>query len=452
MFRNISSNVFGTVLPSLAALVAVPLLIDKLGVAGFGTFSLQVAALFFFGLADLGIARAIVLLSFEPEFAKRGAWRRPYKVGVRYSAWIALGIALVGIPVAGVLAEWPPAAQASPADLAWSTLLVFFSAGLTLLMQAPRAVLESQERFLQVNVIRGPAAAAIFLGPLLALQVHNSLTAAAVSLLLTRAIALLLFLVMCGHFTDADLRAPMGREERARLGPLFVRTAGWIGATNLLSMLLAYLDRFVLGALGSATMVGQYAVAQEVVTKAWISAGAVISAATPRLASAAADAPETARRVVRQIAIWMLAGGVLPSLILIAFGEPLLRLWLRGSFDPAFVLPMQVMAVGLGVNTLSQVNFTLLQVSGGVREGAYLQAINLVTLSAGLLLAVPAFGTLGAAGVFSVRLLLDAAVVRWLLRRRLADRRQGIGVPAMLALAVASCLLLWAVRDMGLSS
>ncbi|MGZ5179183.1 MAG: oligosaccharide flippase family protein [Ramlibacter sp.] len=442
MLRNISSNVLGTVLPSLSALVAVPLLIGKLGMGGFGIFSMQVAALFFFGLADLGISRAIVLLSFEERFARAGGWRRPYQMGVRFSALLCAGVALLGFPAAGALLVWHPAGTSGP-DLALSTLLVFLSAGITLLMQAPRAVLETQERFVGANAIRGPAAAAVFLAPLAALEIHNSLTSAAISLVPTRALAAGAYFWACGHFSDRQLRDPLPASERAELRALFLAKAGWLGATNLLSMLLAYLDRFLLGALGSSVLVGQYVVSQEVVTKAWISAGAIMSAATPRLAASMGGKAGATQAVVRQMFQWMLLGGVLPALVLVAFGGPLLQLWLGKNFSPASVLPLQLMAIGLGANTISQINFSLLQVRGGVREGAYLQVFNLAVLLVGLLLTVPRWGVLGAAATFSLRLLLDAFVVRWLLvRNNIGGQPLGIRAATIAGIAVllAGCL------------
>lgn len=444
MLRNISSNVVGTVLPSLSALLAVPLLLDRLGMGGFGVFSMQVAALFFFGLSDLGISRAIVLLSFDEKFAAGQGWWRPYQVGLRFSVALGALVTALAVPVGAGLWHWQPT-QVPPLDLTLSTVLVFLCAGLTLLMQAPRAVLESQERFVTANAIRGPAAAAIFLAPLVALEIDRSLTSAAISLLLTRIVAALAYFWAAGHASESRLRPPLDPADRPALQAAFLLKAGWLGMTNVLSMLLAYADRFVLGALGSTVMVGQYVIAQEVVTKAWISSGAIISAGTPRLAAARrAEQAAGLQQVARQMALWMVAAGVLPALVLVLLGGWLLQLWLGKNFDAGSVLPLQLMAVGLGVNTLAQVNFTLVQVQGGERHGAFLQVFNLGLLAIGLLLLVPRWGATGAAATFTVRLLLDAAAGRWLLDRVSGGARVGIGALWLVAVAVvlAGCLLL----------
>src|SRR5690606_33615505 len=102
---------------------------------------------------------------------------------------------------------------------------------------------------------------------------------AAVSILVTRVLSAVCYFWAIGKVPgEASSGDP-------RLRRLFLHKAGWLGLTNVLSMLTAYLDRFVLGFFGSAVAVGQYVIAQEVVTKLWIAIGAVTSAATPRLAS-----------------------------------------------------------------------------------------------------------------------------------------------------------------------
>jgi O-antigen/teichoic acid export membrane protein len=56
---NILWNLIGTALPMVAALVAVPTLIQKLGVERFGILSLAWVVVSYFGFFDLGLGRAM---------------------------------------------------------------------------------------------------------------------------------------------------------------------------------------------------------------------------------------------------------------------------------------------------------------------------------------------------------------------------------------------------------
>jgi O-antigen/teichoic acid export membrane protein len=430
LLRNIGSNIVGTILPAAAALVAVPLLVGHLGIGIFGIFSMQVAALFFFGLADFGISRAIVLLSFDAGFSAGEGWLRTYRIGLRFSAVLAAAVAILGLPVGAFLSYWHPT-HVQGQDLALSTMILFLSAGLMLVSQAPRAVLEAQQRFLVANMIRGPSAAAIFLAPLVALSISNTLTSASISILLTRIVSAACYFWACGSMQSRLSSQPVRAvaaltDHELRLS--FLGKAGWLGLTNMLSLLIAYLDRFILGALGSTAMVGQYVIAQEVVTKMWIASGAVISAAIPRLASQRETSQAAAlRKTTRQLISIMWVVGVLPAAVLILFGSPILKLWLRGNFDPASVLPLQIMAAGLGVNNLTQINFSLLQVHGGEQRGAFLQVFHVLFLCVALAMLVPPFGINGVAIAFTARLLIDALLVRRLLSG-LGEECRDIGV------------------------
>jgi O-antigen/teichoic acid export membrane protein len=431
VLRNIGSNLVGTILPAAAALVAVPLLVGQLGMSAFGIFSMQVAALFFFGLSDFGISRAIVLFTFDERFAGAAGSLRPYRIGLRYSAALAVLTVLLGAPVSGALYFWHPQ-QVTGADIALSTALVFVSAAAMLLSLAPRAVLEAQQRFLLVNLIRGPSAAAIFIAPLAAFMVSKTLVAAALGILLTRIISTACYFLACRAAAPSHVIAAKNTSlNEADLRAAFLRKAGWLGLTNMLSMLVAYIDRFILGAFGSAAMVGQYVIAQEVVTKMWIASGAVISAAMPRLASER-DVSQGAplRQTTRQLVAIMWVVGVLPAAILILFGGPILKVWLRGSFDPATVLPLKVMAAGLGVNNLTQINFSLLQVHGGERGGAFLQVFHVLFLCAAVMVLVPPFGVNGVAVAFTARLMVDSFLVRRLLSS-FGGRHVGVGGPML---------------------
>ncbi len=123
----------------------------------FGIFSLQVSALFFFGLTDFGISRAIVLLSFDDRFAGQTGWVRPYKIGIRYTLTLCLVLCLA-CPIAFALRYLhPPGVDAH--DLTVSTVIILLSSALMLASLPARAVLEVKEEFFLLNMIRGPTAA-----------------------------------------------------------------------------------------------------------------------------------------------------------------------------------------------------------------------------------------------------------------------------------------------------
>jgi O-antigen/teichoic acid export membrane protein len=434
VIRGTVNNAVGTVLPAVAGLWAVPRIIDVIGLPLFGVFSLQVGVLFLLGLSDFGISRAVVLLAPDVRFARTGPGSA-YAIGLRWSLLLGAAVACLAAPVGLGVLLLP--ARPDAADLALSTALMCLSAGVMLLSLAPRAALESQERFLASNLIRGPAAAAIFLGPLAAFAFSPSLTGAAGAILVTRIVAALFYFHAARPFPLARAGQEMvAREQRRALDRIFLAKAGWMGGANLLSLVITYVDRFVLAALGSAAGVALFVIAQEVVTKLWIVTGAAMAAAAPRLAADKHKEGVPEGRSSKQLTVIMLVAGALPAAVLVVWGEAILRTWLGSSFQAASVLPLQLMAAAVGLNSLSQVNFLLLQVRGGERSSMLLQVYNLGFLAVALPLLVPKYGADGAALAFALRLVADTFILRYLLDRT----EQGAGVGVRLPLLAGTAL------------
>jgi O-antigen/teichoic acid export membrane protein len=151
--------------------------------------------------------------------------------------------------------------------------------------------------------------------------------------------------------------------------------------------------------------------------------GAVQSAVTPRIATeisaGLASQAEVPGGSAIRLAKWLvLSAIVMPAAVLIVFCEPIFGFWLGAGFDLQIVRAARVLIAGVALNSMSQLNFALLQLHGGEASGAVLQVVNIV-LSAILMAAlIPTLGTLGAASAFSIRLTVDAFVTRHLAATR----------------------------------
>jgi hypothetical protein len=167
--KHRQQTIVGAVLPSLAALAAVPMLLSHLGMEGFGIFSMQVAAQFFFGLSDLrhracggaAVLRAAVSRARPAGYGRTGSdsatarcWPAP---SWQRACWSPRGCGLASCPD-----RCPRPGAVQRTDVRGARRMMLVS------QTATRGLLEAQQRFLLANLIRGPAAAAIFLAPLVA--------------------------------------------------------------------------------------------------------------------------------------------------------------------------------------------------------------------------------------------------------------------------------------------
>src|SRR5208337_1842485 len=79
-----------------------------------------------------------------------------------------------------------------------------------------------------------------------------------------------------------------------------LRLGGWITVSNMITPLLLYLDRFVIGALLSVTAVAYYATPFDLVTRMVIVPSAIASTMFPAISAATAVGSETAHILVRR--------------------------------------------------------------------------------------------------------------------------------------------------------
>lgn len=402
-------NLVSGLLPALAFIVSTPYVLSLRGVDYFGVYALLAAFMTVVAMLDFGVSRAISLTTFDPQINPEGDYWRPFRTGLRFMVWISASLLVAGLLLeAVVLSVWP-----QPADFSIAIALSIVAGALTTLSLAHRSVLEIRGRFAVLNVIRSLTACAVPLAPLLPTPWPGyALSSAVAFVLLTRAVGLAGYVVA----TRED-RQPvaLGHDERD-WSRNFLRRAGKVGVTNAISLLMTYSDRFLVAAVASVSMVAHYVIAYDSVTKVWLATSALMSASINRVAEAIflrrqwADFSSPA--VLRHTKALIVGATVVPCVLIMLMLDPLFQLWLGSGAATEITWMAAILLFGVGLNSMSQLNFSLLQLAGGEGQGVYLQFFNLIMWLALAFLLIPLYGGLGAAAAVTVRLVLDAMIVR----------------------------------------
>src|SRR5712691_5942117 len=154
--RNMVFNLLGQGSPLLAALFAIPFLVDGLGTDRFGILTLAWMVIGYFSLFDLGLGRAVTKLVAE-RLGKSSAVEIPGLI------WTALFMMLlsgtIGAALLALLAPWLIRDVLKiPQILQSETLSAFYlltlSIPFVISTAALRGVLEALQRFGLVNVMR----------------------------------------------------------------------------------------------------------------------------------------------------------------------------------------------------------------------------------------------------------------------------------------------------------
>jgi O-antigen/teichoic acid export membrane protein len=272
-----------------------------------------------------------------------------------------LGI-LGGVLIAG-LAGWlvgdalniPPElreeARTSFYLLAFSLPWVITTAGL-------RGLLEANQSFGLVNALRVPSGLFTYVGPVAVLPFSQSLAVVVAALVVGRVVACLAHLVVCLRVFPALRRSrSVGRKEMGDL----MRIGGWMTVSNLVSPLMTHVDRFLIAAFISMTAVAYYVTPYEVITKLWLVPAALLGVLFPAFASAyARDQARTSElfdRGVRAVFLIMFPA----TLIVVTLAYEGLDLWLGAEFAANSTRVLQWLAVGVFINSLGQVPYSVVQ-------------------------------------------------------------------------------------------
>src|SRR5579859_3080677 len=281
--RNSAWNIAGQLLPMAVALVAIPPIVKGLGVPRFGVLSLAWIVLGYFGLFDLGVGRALTKLIAD----KLGGGDEE---SIPPLAWTSLllifALGVMGGALLAALSPWLVYRVLKiSSDLQVETLRTFYLLALAIptvtLTSGFRGILEALHRFRVLNMVRIPLSVFSFAGALLVLPFSHSLVWVTAVLITGRVIGGVVHLLVCLHALPS-LRHHFAIH-RGVIGPA-LRFGGWMTVTNIIGPLMVYLDRFVITALLSVSVLAYYTAPFDMVTRLLVVAGAIAGVLFPAFA------------------------------------------------------------------------------------------------------------------------------------------------------------------------
>ncbi|MGZ4788956.1 MAG: flippase [Terriglobales bacterium] len=419
MARNTAWNVVGQVVPLLVAAFTIPALIRHLGVDRFGVLTLAWALVGYFSLFDLGVGRALTKVVSD-----RLACAREEEVASAIwsglTMMIGLGVAFgVTIWLAGhLIVTW---ILRVPSPLVAETTRAIYPLALCIpvitVSTALRGVLEAQHRFGLINVVRICLGVFNFIGPLVTAFIVPSIYPVVVVLVAGRILTACVYFVLCVRTTPTLVRAFEIRRSHCRE---LLTLGSWMTVSNIAGPVMVYLDRFLISAMLSVSLVAYYTTPFEVVTKLWIVPVAVTSVLFPAFAALyATDAARLGRTYTRGVRT--IFAILFPAVFLIVLFAPEgIHAWLGPEFAALSTPVLRWIAVGVLVNSVAQVPYGLIQ---AVNRPDLTAKVHLYELPLYIVLVVSAVhfdGIAGAALAWTVRLTVEAVVLVVLARRVVA--------------------------------
>lgn len=408
--RNTLFNLLGSVLPILVAILAIPILIRGIGTERFGILSLVWMFVGYFSLFDLGLGKAVTKLVAE-KISTKLENQIPPLFWTSVLLMSVLGVVGSGIVLGG--AQWLvcdvlKVSSQFEHETIFSFYAIAFSMPFIINTSALRGVLIAYQRFGLVNAIRIPQGILNYLAPLAILPFSRSLSVIVFVLVGVR------ILVWGAHLYVCLKHYPiLHRNIQVKLGlvrPL-LSFGGWMTVTNIVSPLMTYLDRFFIASVVSTTAVAYYAAPYQVVTKLLVVPGALLGVFFPAFSSSLSTSNERAQQLFENAiqAIFFILFPVV--LIILLFAYEGLELWLGVEFAVESTVVLQLLSVGFLINSLTLVPFTFIQSAGRPDLTAKFHLLEFPIYIIALLVILPRYGIVGAAGVWVVRVVLDGILL-----------------------------------------
>lgn len=408
-------NLAGVGLPLAFALYAIPQLLAGFGGARFGFLTIVWAVIGYFSVFDLGLGRALTRL-VSVKIANR-SHDIPSLVITAMAAIAALGL-LFSLPLifgaSAIVRAFFSDDPSISGELSLSLTIMAASLPMVTSSSAMIGTLEAYGKFGLINKVRVVVGLLNFGVPLLVLGFTRSLVVTTIALVILRSVSTIVYgsavSAVIGGVPSIRLWSGAHLKELWKFG-------SWITLSNLISPLMSQLDRLVIGAMLSLAILPIYSIPGDMANRLSFIPVALVGVLFPAFARAREEGRSREVQIYRNGNFLMLFG-ILPLVLTIfCFSREGLRLWIDDSFANDGYQLLQWLAIGFLFNALARLPHALLQGGGRPDLTAKIHVVELPVYGLALWFLLQRYGILGAAIAWTVRMVLDFAMMAWAAKR-----------------------------------
>ncbi|MBE0404477.1 flippase [Halomonas citrativorans] len=403
-------NFGSTVLPMTAGLLAIPVLIEEMGVERFGLLSIAWMIVGYFGLLDMGLGRALTQrIATNLGIGKEGEIKPLIYFSLKILLFLSITISFLlfcssEYIVFNIFDITDIYEEETKYSMYWVALTIPF----VMLSTALFGVLEGFQYFGWIALIRLPLNVLMFLAPILAFDLENNLEVVMFSLFLVRLVAFLVLLVVVYWQVLAFKNSPISKAERKAL----LSFGGWITLSNLVSPIMVYFDRFYIASVLGALLVAYYTTPLDLLVKATLIPFSIIGVMFSYFASNWQTNREKVIDAYKKT-LFIVFFMMLAFLVVVYFGaKEGLAIWIDEDFASKSYVLTQIIALGVFFNSLAMVPFALVQGVGRSDLTAKLHLLELPVFIVLLFFGVQKYGLMGAAWAWTVRVILDFLLLK----------------------------------------
>lgn len=394
----------------LIGIAAIPYIYQHIGIERIGVLTIIWALIGYFSIFDFGLGRAITqriacLASHQTDRQKKTI----ATTGVSLTLLVGMVGGLIGyaaIELVGV--NWINSAPHLEAEIRTSFLIACLAVPATTATAGLRGILEGEQRFKVINLLKLILGLSNFLGPMASIGLFGPrLDYTVGSLVVARYIILFAHHISTRHVISVAADNLSGEESRQ----LF-QFGGWMTLSNFISPLMVVADRFLIANVLGAAVVAYYTIPAEFMIRLLMVPAAITTTLFPIFSKDLSEKNFANALVLYKKSlktIFLMMGAVAAGVLIGArFG---INLWLGPEFADKSSAVASVLAIGILFNSMAQIPHAFIQASGDARSTALIHVAESVLYVPALFLLMHLYGILGAALAWALRALLDLALL-----------------------------------------
>lgn len=407
MGRSIILNFMGLCLPLIVGVLVMPGIVHRLGISEFGLLSIIWVLIGYVSVFDLGIGRALTrAVSFR---MRDSASDVDELIGVGLVMMLVLGVVSAGLVAAfgGALAQFIQGGDVVHQGSRGAFIAVALAVPGVVLSNGVRGALEAHGRFGWVSFSRALTGIATYTIPFIISFYSSNLAIITLALALSRYAGLALLSIemfRLHHFSNIISKNIFGAWDNVRDLAVF---GGWMTLSNIVSPLMAYLDRIFVSNIVGVSNVGFYTAPADVVSRLSVFPDAIFGVFFPRMTSASRDRPSEARGLyilsLKLIQPAMLGFSAVTTMI----GYDFLNLWLGKSFAENSYIVLCLLTIVMYVNSCTRPAYNIIQAAGRSDITAKIHLCEFAIYLPAIIFFTRAFGIAGAAWASLFRVVFD---------------------------------------------
>lgn len=408
--KNTLWNLFGSAAPMFIGLATIPYIYKEIGIERIGVLTIVWALIGYFSIFDFGLGRAITQrIASQTLRHSEKQKSTTATTGVLLTLLIGIFGALAGFAViefAGV--SWINSAKNLNQEIYSSLLLASLAIPATTATAGLRGILEGEQRFKAINILKLFLGLSNFLGPISAIALFGTrLDYTVGSLVLAR------YAILIGHYIVVKsiykkAQFVINFKESKHL----FQFGGWMTLSNIISPLMVVADRFLIANILGAGVVAYYSIPADFMIRLLVLPAAVTTTLFPIFSKDISErnyAKSNALYRKSMVIVILMMGAIASSIVLGAdFG---INIWLGSEFASKSAAVASVLAVGILFNSMAQIPHAYIQASGDARSTALIHVFESALYIPTLLLLMQMNGIHGAAIAWMLRALLDLVLL-----------------------------------------